>query len=63
MSPKLNKRRLKKKEKAVQHNQKNELCRQRELERTRISKQRELERLGKEIGERQEHLKEERLRR
>ena len=63
MSPKLNKRRLKKKEKAVQHNQKNELRHQRELEKIRISKQRELERLEKEIGERREHLKEERLRR
>ena len=63
MSSKLNKRRLKKKEKAVQHNQKNELRRQRELEKIRVSKQRELERLEKEIGERREHLKEERLRR
>ena len=60
MSSKLNKRRLKKKEKAVQHNQKNELRRQRE---TRVSKQREFERLEKEIGERREHLKEERSRR
>ena len=63
MGSKLNKRRLKKKEKAVQHNQKNELRRQRELEKTRFSKQRELERLEKEIGERREHLKEERSRR
>ena len=47
MSPKLNKRRLKKKEKAVQHNQKEELRRHRELEKIKISKQRELERLEK----------------
>ena len=60
---KKDRRRQKKKEKALQHNQKEELRRQRELERTRISKQRELERLEKEIGERREHLKEERLRR
>ena len=60
---KKDRRRQKKKEKALQHNQKEELRRQREFEKIRISKQRELERLEKEIGERREHLKEERSRR
>ena len=60
---KKDRRRQKKKEKALQHNQKEELRRQRALEKVKLSKQRELERLEKEIGERRELRKKENLRR